>query len=105
MKTLSDKRGYFPRTHQVIYLDKDVKQFIKEIETDANDIFKINVENSNNGVSEKLRLEVLDIIAGALNELLDIIKERAGNKLLEEKPDSKGFSKAIDKSKLRGYKF
>ena len=42
--------------------------------------------------------ELIKIMQGRIDEL-------AGNKLLEEKPDSKDFSKAIDKSKLRGYKF
>lgn len=37
MKKLSDKRGFFPGTHQKIYLEEDVKQFIKDLKKEVLD--------------------------------------------------------------------
>ena len=84
--TLSDKRQVVKDEGsyniKVMFLEKDVKEFIKRLKESAFLIRKINETNGiKSGVSEKLTKQVTEIVDGCMFEMCERINELAGKEL------------------------
>jgi len=61
---------------------KDVKEFIRLLKEEMNNILKVNVENANkSGVSKELKTEILEMMQGNIIELDYRIDKLAGENL------------------------
>ena len=66
-----------------LFRGEDVREFIRRLKEEINDIEKINVENSHkSGVSEPLRKQIMELIVGSFIELEDRIDKLAGADLI-----------------------
>jgi len=83
-QTLSEKilRDGSDDSQDLIFVS-EVKEFIKKLKEEMQDILKINVDTANNsGVSDKLKQEVLEMMQGNIIELNDRLDKLAGEKLI-----------------------